>query len=259
MLVSITSGKASPGATTSTWALALAWPRPVLAVDADPGGGDMAPGLLLGRTSLAGGVLSWSAAARRLSAVESAGLVASHVIALPEAPNVWIMPGFQHDHQAGSLDPGAWDRLGRALRALAADAGRDVLVDTGRLSDSSCWPVMKAADRLVLVSRQSGRSIHAGSNAAATLTAKLGDLSSVALLVIKDTGPYDSAAIARELRIPLIGELPNDPVAAAVLSDGATVGIGGLSRTKLLKAAASIAAHLQERPDRFEPRVEVEA
>src|SRR5271170_6764721 len=99
MLLSITSGKAAPGATTSTWALALAWPRPVLVVDADPAGGDMASGLLLGRTSLAGGVLSWSAAARRLSAVESAALVASHVTALPEASNVWVMPGFQHDHQ----------------------------------------------------------------------------------------------------------------------------------------------------------------
>ena len=259
MLLSITSGKAAPGATTSTWALALAWPRPVLVVDADPAGGDMASGLLLGRTSLAGGVLSWSAATRRLSAVESAALVASHVTALPEAPNVWVMTGFQHDHQAGSLDPGAWDRLGRGLRALAAGTGRDVLVDTGRISDASCWPVMKAADRVLLVSRRSGRSIHAASNAAATLAAKLGDLSSVALLVIKDNGPYDAAAVAHELGIPLTGELPNDPAAAAVLSDGATVGIGGLSRTKLIKAAASIAVHLQQQPARSELRMRVEA
>ena len=41
MLTAITSGKAAPGVTTSVWALALTWPRPVLVADGDPAGGDM--------------------------------------------------------------------------------------------------------------------------------------------------------------------------------------------------------------------------
>src|SRR5664279_4468825 len=84
MLIAMVSGKAAPGVTTSTWALSMAWPGPVLVVDADPAGGDMAAGLLLGRMRAGHGVLSWSAAARRMPAVEASSVIGEHVVALPE-------------------------------------------------------------------------------------------------------------------------------------------------------------------------------
>jgi hypothetical protein len=41
--------------------------------------------------------------------------------------------------------------------------GRDVLVDAGRMvTDRGCWPVLQAADRVLLAVRPSVRSVHAG-------------------------------------------------------------------------------------------------
>lgn len=248
MLIAIVSGKAAPGVTTTTWVLSMAWPSPVLAVDADPAGGDMAAGRLLGRMNVDHGVLSWSAAARRAPAMEAAAMLTEHVVGLPEASHMWLLPGFQNAAQAAAMDAGSWDRIARALERETAVTGRDVLVDTGRLSDASCWPVIRSADRVVLMCRRSGRSIHAAQNAAVQLNARLGDLRRVSLLVVDDAGPYDAASIANELGVPLLAELPSDRSAAAVLSEGATEGLRGLARTKLMKGARSIAAQLAQTP-----------
>jgi MinD-like ATPase involved in chromosome partitioning or flagellar assembly len=246
MLITIVAGKAAPGATTATWALALGWPGPVLAVDADPAGGDMAAGLLLGRVPVDRGLLSWSTATRRASGVEAAVMLAGHVVGLPEAPHLWVMPGFQNAAQAGALDAGGWDGLARGLEPAQAAAGRDVVVDCGRVGDRSCWPVIRAADRVLLVCRRSGRSIHAARNASSLLQARLGDLGSVGLLVVDDAGPYDPRAIAQELTVALFGVLPADRAAAAVLSDGAAPGVRGIQRSRLLKAARSLAGQLAD-------------
>jgi MinD-like ATPase involved in chromosome partitioning or flagellar assembly len=244
MLITIVAGKAAPGATTATWALALGWPGPVLAVDADPTGGDMAAGLLLGRVQVDRGLLSWSTATRRASATDAATLLAGHMVGLPEAPHLWVLPGFQNAAQAAAMDAGGWDGLARALEPAQAAAGRDVVVDCGRIGDRSCWPVIRAADRVLLVCRRSGRSIYAARNATSLLQARLGDLRSVGLLVVDDAGPYDPRAIAAELTVPLFGVLPADRAAAAVLSDGAAPGIRGIHRSGLLKAARSLAGQM---------------
>src|SRR4051812_25089287 len=95
MLTALTSGKAAPGVTTSTWALALTWPRPLLVADCDPAGGDMVPGMLAGRVSVARGLLSWSTAARRdLSPTATAILLTEHAVQVPERPQVSLLPGF---------------------------------------------------------------------------------------------------------------------------------------------------------------------
>lgn len=262
MLVTIVSGKAAPGATAATWALALGWPQPVLAVDADPAGGDMAAGLLLGRVQVDHGLVSWAAATRRAPALEAAQRLAEHVVTLPEAPQVWLLCGFQNGLQAGGLEAGGWEHLAHALERESLN-GRDVLVDAGRVSAASGWPVMSVADRVVLVCRRSGRSIHATRNAAAMLQARLGDLARVGLLVVDASGPYEAAAIARELKIPLLGVLPADYSAAAVLCDGAAAGWRGVARSRLVRAAGRIATALQEQtsappsravPDRAVPR-----
>lgn len=244
MLIAMVSGKASPGVTTSTWALSMAWSGPVLAVDADPAGGDMAAGLLLGRMQAGHSVLSWSAASRRMPPMEAATVIAQHVVVLPEAPHVWVMPGFQTAAQAAAMDAGSWERLARALEREGAAGQRDVLVDTGRLSDASCWPVIRAAERVVLVCRRSGRSINAARNTSNVLRGQLGDLNAVSLLVIDEAGSYEPQVIAHELEVPLLGTLPSDRVAAGVLSDGALAGLLGFPRSKLFKAAQRVGSHL---------------
>ena len=41
MLIAVVSSKGSPGATTTSLALTLAWPRPALLAELDPRGGDI--------------------------------------------------------------------------------------------------------------------------------------------------------------------------------------------------------------------------
>src|SRR5947209_13823771 len=94
VLTVVTAGKAAPGVTTSTWALALSWPRPLLVADCDPAGADMTSGLLAGRARADRGLVSWSMAARRhVSGLRAAAMLAEHTVQLPERPEMWLVPG----------------------------------------------------------------------------------------------------------------------------------------------------------------------
>lgn len=243
MLVAVTSGKAAPGATTSAWALALTWQSPLLVVDCDVAGGDMASGLVVGRVSTDHGLLSWATATRRVPAIDAATMIALHVVALPEAANVWLMPGLQNSGQAAAMTGGGWDRLALALERAPALIGRDVLIDTGRLGPQSCWPVLRAADQILLAVRPTVRSVRAALQAAHALREHLGDLQKVGALVV-GAGPYTAKQVAGELGMPDCGELPEDRAAAAVLSDGSPAGVRGLSQTRLLRAGTSLASRM---------------
>jgi MinD-like ATPase involved in chromosome partitioning or flagellar assembly len=245
VLTAITSGKAAPGVTTAAWALALAWPRTVLVADCDPAGGDMAAGLLVGRVSLDRGLLSWSTSARRgTPALAAASMLAAHVVEVPEQSNVWLLPGFANATQAHSFTEEVWERLALALERSAAAIHRDALVDTGRLAgERGNWPVLRAAERVLVAVRPSVRSVHAAQDLTQRLRYELGDLAKVAALVVGD-GPYTAKEVAAALELPVAGELPTDRHAAATLSDGGGGTMRTLQRSALLKAAAGIAQRL---------------
>jgi hypothetical protein len=246
VLTAVTSGKAAPGVTTSVWALALTWPRAVLAADCDPAGGDMAPGQLAGRVSTEHGLLSWSTSARRgIPAMTAATMFAQHVVELPERPGTWFMPGFTNSTQGFSFTEDIWERLALALERSYASIGRDALVDAGRLvGDRGTWPVLRAADRVLLAVRPSVRSVHAAQDATTKLRYELGDLGKVSALVI-GSGPYSPGEVSSALQVSLGGTLPDDRSVASMLSDDA----GGssaraLPRSSLLKAAARLSKQL---------------
>lgn len=243
MITAVVSGKAAPGVTTSTWALALTWPRPVVAVDADIAGGDMAAGLLAGRADLGRGLLSWVGATRRASTVDAARAVFEHAVLLPEAPQLFFLSGLHMPGQAAALESSSWARLAAVLRGLAASNGCDSVVDAGRLSDRSCWPLLASATRVLLTTGRSARSVHAARNAADLLVEQRGDLARVELLVVGD-GPFAVSEISRELKLTVAGAMPADRDTASVLSDGAPVPLRGLRRTPLLRRAATISRHL---------------
>jgi hypothetical protein len=245
VLTVLTSGKAAPGATTSTWALALAWNGPVLIADCDPAGGDMVPGLLAGRVTVDRGLLSWSTAARRDQSVHAAAMLLNgHALQVPEHPHISVVPGFATAAQGASFTTETWERLALALTRSAATIGRDVLVDAGRLvSDRGCWPVLRAADQVLMTVRPSVRSVHAAQDAAQRLRQQLGDLSRVSALVVGD-GPYSAGEVADALQLPLAGALPDDRAAAAVLSDAGPAGPRSMQRSALLRAAATVATRL---------------
>src|SRR4051794_38658928 len=162
MLTVVASGKAAPGVTTSTWALALSWPRPLLVADCDPAGGDMAPGLLAGRVDLDRGLLSWSTAARRdLTMMAVAALLTEHAVQVPERSDVSLLAGFATVTQGASFTPEVGDRLALALERSATATGRDARVDAGRrVTERGCWPVRRAADQVLFAVRPGVRSVH---------------------------------------------------------------------------------------------------
>jgi MinD-like ATPase involved in chromosome partitioning or flagellar assembly len=242
-VVAVTGGKAGPGATAAALALGLSWPGPVLLVDADAGGGDMVPGMLPGRVGTERGLLSWLVATRRHTVLEAAQVLAEHVVSLPEAPAVWLMPGVQHGGQSQTLASGGWERLARVLERELTAGGRDVVVDTGRLSSGSCWPVLAVADQVLLVVRPTARSVQGARGAADQLREHLGDLSLVRLLIC-GAGEYSAKDVSEELGVPVAGVLPPDRPAAAVLTEGAAGGMRSLKRSRLLRSAASLAAEL---------------
>ena len=241
--VAVLAGKASPGATTVAAALTLTWPRPVLLVDADPAGGDVAPGLLPGRVSTECGLLSWSVATRHLAALDAAAAVSQHAVALPEAGDAWVMPGLQSAVQAATLVEDQWKRLATVVERCTPVLGRDVVVDVGRLGEASCWPVIAACDVVLLVVRPTARSIQGALGAVDLLRTRLGDLHAVQL-VVNGRGAYTSAQTAQVLGVVLGCALPSDDRAAASLVDGATTPVLRITRTRLVMQVSALAQRL---------------
>lgn len=146
MLVALCSDKGSPGVTTTTLALAAAWPGEAIVVEADMYGGDLAM-----RARTAGGgvlaetptVLSMASAARTSG---DAHFVARYAQRLRDG--VLAVPGFAMAEQGAGV--GDWTHAGQAM----AHSTHPVFADLGRIhSASPTLPVAAAADTLVVVSR----------------------------------------------------------------------------------------------------------
>ena len=244
--IAVVAGKAAPGATTVANALTLAFPQPVLLVDADPAGGDVVPGLLPGRASTDTGLLSWLVATRHLAAIDATALLPQHALSLPEAGDAWVLAGLQQPSQAGLLASGGWSRLATTVERCGPVLGRTVIVDIGRLSESSGWPVVDACDLVLLVVRPTARSVQGASAAVQLLRRRLGDLDRVRLVVC-GAGPYTPDQVAASLgfeRADRVDRIPADPRAAASLVDGSAATVFGLTRTRLVRAAAQLADRL---------------
>ena len=260
VVVAVVGAKGAPGATTSAVALALQWPHPVLLVDADPGGGDLAAGWLGGRVGLERGLLSFAAATRHID-IPGAAELAAHVVGVPDAPQVLVLPGLAHAGQAGGLQPRVWTRLLAAATAPwppadptadpavepAADQGGegavgvrvDVLADCGRIGPATPWPLLASAGVVLLATRPTLRGVHHARHARSALTAGIGDKRRVRLLVC-GAGPYEPAEVGRAVGLEVAVTLPADAAAAQVLSDGASPG-RGWPRTLLTRAAQTAA------------------
>jgi hypothetical protein len=259
-VVAVVGAKGAPGATTSVVALACGWPRQVLLADADPAGGDIAAGWLGGRVGLDRGLLSFAAATRHADTAAPADL-APHVAAVRDAPGVLVLPGLAHGGQAGGLDDRLWARLIAAsgtpwppadpkAGAPARSVPVDLLVDCGRISAGTPWPLLASASVVLVATRPTVRGVHHARHALAalqaaasgTVPAGVGDAGRVGLLVC-GAGPYDPGEVGRAVGLPVRLVLPADARAADVLSDGVPAG-RGWSRTVLARAARTAARRI---------------
>lgn len=213
-LYALMSASGSPGVTTTVLGLGMAWPRPVVIVEADPtAGSGILAGFFRGTIEPTGGLVELMVAQRQ-------GLLADRLASalLPiEDGEVRVLPGIRTQAQAAGL-PGVWPTLLSALRDLE-DSGTDVLVDAGRIGLTS-WPepVVIGADAALLVMGSRLRAVAA----ARSWSVELQDRrpSGTALIVVGPDRPYAAREIGRAIGWPLIGAIEWEPHAAAVYSDG---------------------------------------
>lgn len=280
MLVVLTSAKGSPGVTTTTVALAAAWPpqwRPSI-LECDASGGDLAAGFGL---SAEPGLLTLASAARR---DRRPGLLWEHTQELPgglavaPAPAsaeqataaidvLMSSPVLNHlDHARGAtnddalheLEPAREDEAPRAHAGAVADDAV-VLADLGRLPPhlvpgSGVSRLLAAADVVLLVVRNEQQGIvHAAARLDALRAAAGGNGAQVRML-LAGAATFSATEVALTLKVPVAGMLPADDRAASVLLGRPARRAGNLARLPLIRAAAAIGRQLDSeysmtRPD----------
>ena len=154
MLISFCSVKGSPGVTSTALAAAAVWPRPVMLLEADPAGGDLAYRCIsaAGGPPPAGKSLLTLAAGVRGGSV-SPRTVAEHAQML--ACGVHLVQGVTSPAQARGLGS-LWAEVAEAVRGSEVD----VIVDLGRLDRSSVtMPIAQVSDFLVPVAAASLESV----------------------------------------------------------------------------------------------------
>jgi len=253
VLIALTSARGSPGVTTAGLALALAWQRRVILAELDPAGGEVLAGYGGGRQP-AGGLAELLFAARRGGLEQQ---LWSHLIRLDATGRALLLPGLVDPASARSV---GWDRLAAALAGLD-EGGTDVLADCGRLrAELYPEPALRRAAAVVVVTGSTLRAVRAAKLAVAELRAMLAETGTggeaLCALLVGPGEPYAEREIGSALGAPVIGVLPRDRKAAAVLSDGAPAG-RLFAQSALLRAARTAAIDLagfaSARQDRLAP------
>ncbi|MGY1684922.1 hypothetical protein ACI8AK_04960 [Geodermatophilus sp. SYSU D00867] len=240
MLIALCSAKGAPGVTTAALALTLSWPRAAVLAELDPAGGDVLAGY--GRARLAaGGLTELQLAARRGGL---AGQLDAHLVRLDAGGRARLLPGLSDAATARHVD---WERLAGAL-ASVEDGAVDVLADCGRLR-AAHFPaaVLRRAAAVVVVTGSTLRAVRASAQAVAELRDEGTGLGpgagALAALVVGPGEPYGEREIGEAVGVPVVGVLPRDARAAAVLSDGTPAG-RLFPQSALLRAARSTAVGL---------------
>ncbi|WP_406637580.1 hypothetical protein [Amycolatopsis sp. WGS_07] len=255
-LITIISGKGAPGATTTLAALAATWPAQVLLADCDPDGGDLAPGwlgqwMLAGRIRADVGVLSHATATRHAIAGDPASLI-DHVQAVPPARHVGLLAGLSAPGQHAALGLEGWMRLTTALAAFKTQAGQpvDALVDAGRFGVVTPWPLLRAADAVLLAVRPTQRHLLAARPVLTELARRVAP-ERLALAVCVTT-PAGTRAVRAALGRDVAVEVPIDAKTAAVLSESRDAGALP-PRSALLRATHDAGLRLHRTYHRYTP------
>jgi hypothetical protein len=217
-IVVLTSAKGSPGVSTTTLALASWWKRPLILMEADPAGGDLAARLGMPEEP---GLVGLAASMRRRPRGQTCDQdwLADYVQQSPSGAPLLLAPA--GSHQATS-----------ALNLLAAAAplplpsGTDLLVDIGRATGPT-GPPDQATHRSVPPAWTSHGSTYLMvwicrphlsdlAHLAATLSRQSGDLHDQAI-VLSGTGPYPADEVEDTLGLSVLGHLPADSPGAAAL------------------------------------------
>ncbi|WP_116451677.1 hypothetical protein [Blastococcus litoris] len=247
MFIALCSAKGAPGVTTSGLALALSWPQPVVLAELDPAGGDVLAGYGRGEVS-AVGLADLELAARRGGMARQ---LDAQLLLLDAEGQARLLPGLADPASARHVD---WDRLAAVLASIE-DGAVDVLADCGRLrAEHFPAAVLHRAAAVVVVTGSTLRAVRAAAHAIAELREGDGRPGTLATLVVGPGEPYGEREISEALGVPVIGSLPRDGKAAAVLSDGAPAG-RLFAQSVLLRAARTVASRFVESAAAHESRL----
>jgi MinD-like ATPase involved in chromosome partitioning or flagellar assembly len=244
MLIALCGDKGAPGVTTSTLAIASAWPGPAIVVEASPAGGDLAirlrpKGSVLPETPTILTVVSASRGADATDAVTNH----SHVL----NSTTTVVPGPALAEQFTNI--GDWSPLADALSRSSVP----VFADLGQLHAASATIAVAArADLVVVVTRPDMPSVvrvrERLIRAATDLARMRGAAPRLFPLVVSTSrhGQADvadlGAVLAETTARPFLvdaGFLAHDPAAVRRLHAGAEPA-GRLARTALMRTARTV-------------------
>jgi MinD-like ATPase involved in chromosome partitioning or flagellar assembly len=214
-IITLFSVAGAPGTTTTALAIALAWPRRVMLVDADPtASAPILAGWLKGQQPHSCSIVDLVIAQRHGQVAET---LKAATLQLPNS-NVAFMPGIQAVGQAASV-AGLWPDLLPALADLH-DAGMDVIIDAGRLSAHHApTAAISGADLAVLVTRSTLPALAAVRAWQPTIEAAT-DSAAFGLAIVGPGRPNPSDEIRRVFKLPILATMAYDPVNADVFAYG---------------------------------------
>ena len=243
MLIALASVKGSPGVTSTALALAAVWPRPVVLLEADPAGGDLAYRCRAAH----GGTVSANRGLLRLAAAVRGGTPSPDVVFDESqllACGVNLIQGVTSSAQARGL-AALWQTIGQACTTAEVD----VIADLGRLDRASVvMPLAQAAHHLLPVASTSLESVMhltEGLNDIAGGIAQHGTVNISPILVgpdahaARDCADLDDLLTRAGLPITPTQPMPYDPKALQRLEQGERA-VGRLGRTLLLRAARAV-------------------
>lgn len=248
MIIALISGKGSPGASAAALSMTLAWPRPVLLIEADPAGGSLVLGYAAGTNVGSRNLTGVRVAARRSGMVDA---IWANVVTLDESR--WLLPGAETSRHAEAVDYAA-------VAAALADLGVDVIVDAGRVpAPVRHDPLWATADVVLVATRSTLPAVHSAQTAAAVAREILGaaDLvggagSVLGSVIIGAGRPYSERDIRAAMAdiAPVAGVLAWSPPAACALVD-ALPAPRSIASTPLMRSSARLAKSLaqQAEPD----------
>lgn len=226
------SARGAPGATTTALAVA-SWLEDAVLVEADPDGGVLAVRYGLGREP---GLVTMAAA-------RGSGELLDHAQLLPGGSPVVVGP------ESATRAAHLWRLGGPGIVGAVAAAGRNVVVDAGRLGPASpALPLVEIATSVGVVCRPVAEQLVAAADVVERLgrsDAAVGD-AAVGLVLVGER-PYGVAEVTSQLGCPVLGVVADDERAAGAL--GSERSARALARSALLRSSRALTANLTRPED----------
>lgn len=208
-LLAVTYVKGRPGVTTTALGLAATAPERVRAVmvECDPAGGDL---MRRHRLAAVPSLVDLAAAARGATGAAEVFAAATQPVTLCETTvPVVVAPA------GGAQTRAALPELTGVGRAVLAPVGRTVVADCGRLSAASpVWPLLRLADVVLVLARARADELaHVREHLGELVDAGAGRL----VTLLGAGGMYPAAEVADVLSTHVVEELAGDPAAVGVL------------------------------------------